>query len=138
MEANPFSTTLHIAIERPRMPARELKRVKAELHAQGRKIWEEIIDSIRGAMQSAGIDLTDVTVEMKKNASEDQERYFTIEGIRSDEAATVRAIFEELFVVSNDNFNPTDYDEDEEDESWRPEPEEEDESWRGEEEDNEP
>ncbi|MDO8468335.1 MAG: hypothetical protein Q7S29_01080 [Candidatus Peribacter sp.] len=71
MEANPFSTTLHIAVERPRMPGREWKRLKAELHAQGRKIWEEIIDGIRSDMQSAGIDLTDVTVEMEEDESED-------------------------------------------------------------------
>ena len=119
MEENPFSTTLHIAVEGPKMPEREWRRLKRQLRAEQRNIWEKLVDGIRSDMQDAGIDLTDVTVEMRENDSEDQERYFAIEGIRSDETATVRAIFEEYFVVSDDDFDPTDYDEEEEEESWR-------------------
>lgn len=119
MEANPFSTTLHIAVARPRMTKEEFKKRKAELQRRSISIWEAMIDAIRSDMRESGIDLDGVTVEMNQDQTEDADRYFTISGIRSDEVASVRAIFEVYFVVTDEDFDPTEYEEDDTDEPWR-------------------
>jgi len=48
MEANPFSTTLCIAIKRPNMTLEDYKRMKEELHAQGLTLQEKIFDAMLG------------------------------------------------------------------------------------------
>lgn len=118
MQENPFTTTLHIAIAGLRMPKKRLRQWKKELRENGRNLWKEVIDTIRAEFVQAGIDLDGVNILMETDQDEEAQRYFTIEGIRNDEAATVRAIFEELFEVSDDNFDPTVYEDDEPEEPW--------------------
>lgn len=125
MEANPFATTLHIAIAGLRMPKKTIKQWKTELHTDGLSLWDGVTEAIRAALYAAGIDVSGVGIEIRQDTTEEQERYCTITGIRSDEAATVRAIFEEYCVVTDDDYDPADDDGDDEEDRW----------WRGEEED---
>lgn len=118
MSELPFTTTLHIAVEGLRMPKQRLRQWKRELKERRENFWEEVIDAIRAEFVQAGIDLDGVSVHMEKDEDEEQQRYFTIEGIRSDEAATVKAIFATIFHVIDDNFDPTMYEGVEPDEPW--------------------
>jgi len=61
-------------------------------------------------MQKSGIDVEGIRIGMERYETEEQQRYLTIDGLRSDQAETVRAII-------------LDYDEDEERESWHGEDE---------------
>lgn len=118
MENNPYATTLHIAVEGLKMHKRRLRRWKKELRESGRHLWEEVTDQIRAEFVRAGIDLDGVSIDMRTDEDEEQQRYFTIEGIRSDQAATVKAIFAEIFHVTNEEFDPTVYEDEEPDEPW--------------------
>lgn len=125
MEANPFATALHIAIKRPNMTLKDYKRVREELHAQGLTFRGEILDAIRSDMRRSGIDVEEVHINMERDETAKQQRYLTIDGLRSDEAETVRAIVRDYFVVTDEDFDPTDYDEEPADEPWNEEREDE-------------
>lgn len=139
MELNPFAVTLHIAIERPKplkMSKEKLRKWKKELHQQGLSIWDEMIDAIRSEMQSAGIDLDCTTVEIEEDETADQQRMVTVRGLMNDQVETMRAIVRGYCIVSDEDFDPTRYDEDPPDEPWREEARDEDRWWRGETEDD--
>ncbi|MDD5751139.1 MAG: hypothetical protein PHS73_01300 [Candidatus Peribacteraceae bacterium] len=119
METNPFATTLCIAVEPLQMEEAAKQRLQQELRCHRMSYWEYVIERLREGMYHLGIALDGVIIELKEEEDEDQQRYITVAGIRSDQACSVLAILENDCEVIDDDFNPVSQGEDPEDTWWR-------------------
>ena len=107
MEANPFATTLCIAVEKRPMKKKEKQQLHDKLRNLRMSYWEYLIECIRGDMHQTGIDLDGVTIEAEEEEDEERQRFLRIAGIRSDQAFSVKAIVKHHCVVIDDDFDPT-------------------------------
>ncbi len=119
MEANPFATTLCIAVER--LPMREVQeqRLNEELQRLRMSYWEYVVEGIRADIHRLGIDLDTVSVEVNEDRDEIRQRYISIAGVPNDQTFSVKAIIGQHCTVIDDDFNPVNYEDDPEDTWWR-------------------